>query len=139
MSKVKIASTTHKKDPPWFDKTCKNLKRDIKSLGKEIQRNAADAVIREKLYGLKRKLKKIVADNKRFYKNTLIDKMNCSNKNAKEFWKLLDKLGHKQDNIIFSNTNYIGEKVGGILYKNISGPKRQATNSTTKHFNTGPS
>ena len=46
----------------------------------------------------------MVKTNKLSYKNTIIDKINWSNKNGKTFWKLLDKLDHKQDSTIFTNS-----------------------------------
>ena len=47
--------------------------------------------------------KVIYSKNKHVYKGNLLQKMNCSRKDSKTFWKLLDKLEHKQDNTIFTN------------------------------------
>ena len=54
--------------------------------------------------------------NKHAYKGNLLQKINWSRKDSTTFWKLLDKLEHKQDNTIF--TNNISEERWKINFKN---------------------
>ena len=88
-------------NPPWFDNTCEKLKKEIKSLGKQIRRDPQNLVLKQQLSVSKRKLKKAVQKNKWAYKNSLIQKMNWGKKESKTFWKLLDKLDKKKDDHIF--------------------------------------
>ena len=101
--KAKIKST-HKKgrgDPPWFDKSCRELKEDIKLLGRKIKSDPKNQLHKTELSNQKKRLKRLVKSNKLNYKNKLMDEMNYSKKDSKKFWKLLGKMEQKQDDMVF--------------------------------------
>ena len=96
-AKIKIASKYSKIDnPPWFDKECVKLKNEIKRIGKERKSLPNCEITRSKLSQAKKALKKLVKCNKYRFKTTLLQEMNWKRKDAKTFWKLLDKLDKKQ-------------------------------------------
>ena len=103
-AKVKIA--TKKKsavnnNPPWFDKTCSEIKNEIKSIGRKLKGDPNNATIRHKLYSTKRRLKTQVRKNKTNFQSSLFQKMNWNRNDSKLFWKLLDKLEKRPNDDIF--------------------------------------
>ena len=100
-AKIKTIRGVGKRDPPWFDKPCHELKENIKLLGKKIQRNPKNQLYKTELTTEKKRLKKLVKSNKLNYKNKIMDEMNHSKKDSKKFWKLFDKLEQKQNDSIF--------------------------------------
>ena len=126
---VKVKTVEKKKknaeNPPWFDNSCEELKTEIKSRGKEIRRDPHNVYLKQQLTLSKKKLKKMVQKNKREYKNAIIVKMNYSKKESKTFWKLLDKLDKKKDNVFREE---ISEERWVSYFKSISNTKEGATN-----------
>ena len=57
--------------------------------------------LKRELTELKRSLKRTVRKNKLAYKESILQKMKWSRKNTNLFWKLLEKLEHKQNDDIF--------------------------------------
>ena len=100
IKKVPISNSTPR-DPPRFDKQCSQLKKDIKLLGKTIKMDPDNPIHRTELTRLKRLLKGTIRNKKSTYKETILHKMNWGKKMSNEFWKLLDKLEHKQNDTIF--------------------------------------
>ena len=50
---------------------------------------------------VKKSLKRLVKKNKIIYKNKILEKMECSKKDAKLFWKYVDKLDGKKQRKYF--------------------------------------
>ena len=90
--------------PPWFDEECVRLKNEITTLGKERKRQPKCKATQIKLSETKRLFKNVVKRNKMKFKDGLLQEMNWKKKDAKTFWKLLDKLDQKQgDDILKEN------------------------------------
>ena len=103
-AKIKSVQKRELRDAPWFDKFCKSLKEDIKLLGKKIKCNPKNQSFKTQLSTLKKRLKKLVKSNKIAYKNKLIEQMNYSKKDSKKFWKILDKMEQKPDDVFFKRS-----------------------------------
>ena len=95
----KTKSNRRKKDKPWFDKDCAELKNEITACGKYLRSDPDNVCNREKLYILKRKLRNAVRKNKTEYKKTIINDMcsDLSNKQQKKYWNGLRKLEGRID------------------------------------------
>ena len=83
-----------RKDQPWFDKECQDVKREIMVCGKLLRSNPLDTNNREKLYLLKRNLRNMIKKNKNNYKKSIINNMcsDLSNGEQKQYWIKLRKL-----------------------------------------------
>ena len=103
-AKIKTMKKREQENPPWFDTQCSNMKRNMKSLGKQIRKTPGDQKIRNELSILKKSFKKLVRNKKIAYKDKVMEKMYWSKKDSKSFWKLLDKIDHKHDDSIFINS-----------------------------------
>ena len=97
IKRLQISNSNSKKNPPWFDKTCSKLKKEIISQGKSIKRDPKNKEQKRLLTQLKRSLRNAVRKNKLAYKETILQEMKWSIKKTKQFWKLLDKLEYKQN------------------------------------------
>ena len=104
-------------DPPWFDKTCTKMKNEIKTMGKRVRKNPLNQTLKIELLKLKRHLKKTVQKNKKRYKEEILASMNLSRKNSRQFWKLLEKLEHKENDEIFKQA--IPEKKWTSYFKSV--------------------
>ena len=94
-SKVKHGPT----DPPWFDEDCRNLKDNIRRLGKALRKDPNNPTTRESLYANKSTLRNKIKKNKYLHKKNIVDTM-CSNLNRGEkklYWKMLRKLEKQPD------------------------------------------
>ena len=89
------------KQPPWFDKHCTELQKEIKTLGKNIKINPTNSDLKFELTRLKRELKRTVRKNKDVHKTEILQNMNINRKNSRKFWKLLDKLEGKENDEVF--------------------------------------
>ena len=99
--KVKHRRYNSNNDPPWFDKSCRELKNSIKILGAMIRKNTTNKSWKSELYAKKKELKKLVKANKCIYKNDLMDLLNHTRNDSKKFWKLLDGMEKKKDDSVF--------------------------------------
>ena len=100
-AKVKYRKCNSANDSPWFDKSCRELKNSVKSLGTKIHQNAKDPSLKSELYSKKKELKKLIRSNKVKFKNDILEQMKQSKSDSKKFWKLLDKLEKKKDDSVF--------------------------------------
>ena len=100
-AKIKYRKCDSTNNPPWFDKSCQDLKENIKSLGSKIRKNCKDQSLKSELYAKKKELKKLIRTNKSKFKNDLMDQMKQSKNDSKRFWKLLDRMEKKADDTIF--------------------------------------
>ena len=66
-----------------------------------IKREPKNQQYKTQLGNEKKNLRRLLKRNKLNYKNKLMDEMNRSKKDSRKFWKLLDKLGPKQDDSAF--------------------------------------
>ena len=91
-------------NPPWFNKECVDLKKKVSTLGKQRKRLPNCEITRIELSKVKRKLKATIKGNKAKFKIDLLRNMNLRRKDTKMFWKLLDKLGRKQEKDILKDS-----------------------------------
>ena len=89
----------NKTSPDWFDRECVKLKNEIGRLGNSLKKDPGNSEIRSLLFSHKKAFKKVVENKKRNYKQNIMDKLSSSQNNQKYFWKLLDKLSEKKEDI----------------------------------------
>ena len=89
-----------KKDQPWFDAECKEIKAEITECGKTLRSAPHATSVREKIYFLKKKLRNLLKKKKLSFQTSVIDDMctDMSNKEQKKYWKQLKKLETSRDN-----------------------------------------
>ena len=82
---------THQK--PWFDKDCKEAKRKINTIAKQLKHKPNDPKIRESLFSTKRTFKNLIKKKKLLYKQSIIQEMQLTKaSDIKKYWRLLKKL-----------------------------------------------
>ncbi|KAL9969651.1 hypothetical protein ACROYT_G021888 [Oculina patagonica] len=81
-----------KKHKPWYDNTCRQLKKKLQKLVKEITPTAPQS-LRQEYFAVKKKYKKLVKQMHKRYKNQLLNEINALNSNQSgDFWKLINKI-----------------------------------------------
>ena len=66
-----------------------------------MRKDPKNPSLKSELVKMKRQLKKAVRKSKFTYKDEILQKMNLNRKDSRQFWKLLDKLEHKENDEIF--------------------------------------
>ena len=106
---------------PWFDKECVDIKRKVRELGKKLRCDKGDENLRYELFEMKKRLKKSVRSKKRQHKKNILNEMEqCTDKNQKKYWKLLQKFEQKETN----TTQYISPKNLVDHYRSLLNSKR---------------
>ena len=82
--KIRHVKQKEQKDPPWFDKSCRELKEKIKSLGKKVRGDPKNKSLKNELFTDKKKLKKMVKNKKISFKNQLMEDMKQSKNDSKK-------------------------------------------------------
>ena len=77
-----------------------NRVKRIKLFGKKIRKEPKNKSFKSELFADKKKLKKMVKNNKLAFKNQLMENMKQSRNDSKKFWKLLDKFERKSDDTV---------------------------------------
>jgi hypothetical protein len=99
-SKIKLTRQkpeNFKTNAAWYDKECSDIKTKINLTAKLIKKSPHETKVRESLYILKKQYKDVIKKKKKAYKENIIKQLNCTKKNTKIFWKLLDKLKPKRE------------------------------------------
>ena len=66
-------------------------------LGKKLRCDKGDENLRHELFEMKKRLKKTVRSKKRQHKKNILNEMEqCTDKNQKKYWKLLQKFEQKE-------------------------------------------
>ena len=106
-SHIKKVKRIQSSSEPWFDTECRLLKKSIVHNGKLLRRNPHDHSIRDSLYIEKKQLKNMVKRKKNEYKNDILKEMctSMTDKDCKNYWKLLRKLSKRQSNDTFVSEN----------------------------------
>lgn len=77
----------------WFDKSCYDLKRELRTLGNLLSKYPNDPFLRHKFFVTKRVYKKLIRRLKRNFHSELLDKIQISAEcNPKEFWNLVNSI-----------------------------------------------
>lgn len=69
-----------KKHKPWYDNTCRQLKKKLQKLAKEINPTASQS-LRQEYFAVKKIYKKLVEKMYKRYKNQLLNEINTLNSN----------------------------------------------------------
>ena len=90
-----------RKDQPWFDEECKQIKQEIASCGKTLRSAPHATSVREKIYIMKKKLRNLTRKKKLAFQTMTIEEMckDMSNGEHKKYWKQLRKLETAKDEI----------------------------------------
>ena len=102
IKKKKQPKNAKRHNSPWFDKECQTEKDKIAKTSRQFQRQPNNAKLREELYTLKRKYKSTITLKKKKYKQNIMNQMTCNRHDSRNFWKLLNKLGTKKNDSIFT-------------------------------------
>ena len=88
-----------KRDKPWFDDECRDLKAAISKCGKDLRFQPHNTGTRERLYILKKQLRNLVRRNRTKYETAVVNQMceNMSKGEQKKYWKTLRKLDKSED------------------------------------------
>jgi hypothetical protein len=106
---------------PWFDKECLDLKKSLTEIGKKLRDDKGNVELRNEIFALKKKLKKMVRKKKRLHKKNFLNEMEkCSFTDQKKYWNLVRQLEQKEDD----KTQYVSPKHLSEHYKNLLTAKR---------------
>ena len=106
---------------PWFDKECLDLKKSLTEIGKKLRDDKGNVELRNEIFALKKKLKKMVRKKKRLHKKKILNEMEkCSFTDQKKYWNLVRQLEQKEED----KTQYVSPKHLSEHYKNLLTAKR---------------
>ena len=92
----KKSKNVKKKQNPWFDKSCFELKKEVLRLGKLVSKFPFDSFLRRRYFVVKKIFKKMVKSKKKIFKEPLLQKIaNFESKNPKEYWEMVNDLRQK--------------------------------------------
>ena len=92
LSLVKLVKRPKKKNKPWYDNSCRQLKEKLRKLANKINPTSPRS-LRQEYFVLKKKYKKLVKKMHKRYKNQLLNEINTLNSNQSgDFWKLINKI-----------------------------------------------
>ena len=75
----------------WFDKDCRRIKKEVKSLGKLLSAQPDNPFIRYLFFSKKKEYKKLIRKLKRNFHDSLLDKISIlADSNPREFWDLVN-------------------------------------------------
>ena len=81
-----------KKSKPWYDNTCRQLKKQLQHLAKKMN-PATRRSLQQEYFALKKKYKKQVKLMHKKYKNDLINEINAlSSEHSQDVWRQINKL-----------------------------------------------
>ena len=81
-----------KNSKPWYDNTCRQLKKQLQHLAKKMN-PATHRSLQQEYFALKKKYKKQVKLMHKKYKNVLINEINAlSSENSQDVWRQINKL-----------------------------------------------
>ena len=96
MNTAKISLVLSKKkwknSKPWYDNTCRQLKKQLQHLAKKMN-PATDRSLQQEYFALKKKYKKQVKLMHKKYKNDLINEIDAlSSEHSQDVWRQINKL-----------------------------------------------
>ena len=84
---------------PWFDIECQTLKNSIKRKCRKLKHLVDNHTLNLEILNDNKILKKMVKTKRDGYKKGILEDMKVSKKDQNLFWKLLDKLQDKSNNV----------------------------------------
>ena len=94
-----------KKNKPWFNQSCKDMKNILKKYEKLVRKNPSDGAYRHAFYSYRSKFRRLCNyQAKMFNQSVLNDISKNMDSNPKTFWNLLNKLSK-------STTKSVGENI----------------------------
>ncbi len=104
--KSKEKQKPKKQNKKWYDASCYELNRKMKSLAKLNQRNPGNNEIRRNLNMFKKQYKKMLKEKKRKWNDKIMSKLqNLESEDPKQYWNLINELRNTQKNNNISNSN----------------------------------
>lgn len=83
----------HKKDKPWFDNQCKDLRRKLRYITKSLNKDPYNPNFRGSYFNLKKQCKSTIRRARRQHEQAILHNLEYLNeKELKKFWKLLKQL-----------------------------------------------
>ena len=81
------------KSKQWFNFSCSELRKEVKSLAKSLCREPSNVYLRSLFFKVKKKYKQMLKHSKLKFKQDLAQKLeNASQSDPKSYWKLLEAL-----------------------------------------------
>lgn len=81
----------------WFSRTCEQLRRELRTITKAVDRNPTNPFLRGRFFSMKKRYKNCCKNSKRKYEQEIIARLEeMQSKKPDEFWKLLQTL--REDN-----------------------------------------
>ena len=88
-----------KRQEPWFDEECKNLKNSIKKKCRKLRKNNKNDELHISILKENKFLKNLIRKKKEAYKRGIIKEMNLKKRDQKFYWKLLGKLQSQKNDV----------------------------------------
>ena len=83
---------TNKRKKPWYDHTCRQLKKQLQELVKKINLSSHQS-LRQDYFFLKKKYKKHVKMMHKRYKKQIVNEINALHpKRSQDFWRYINQL-----------------------------------------------
>ena len=88
--KFKVKLKPRKQNKKWYDGTCYELNRKMKSLVKLNAKKPENNEIRRNLNMIKKQYKKLLKENKKKWEDKIISKLELlESENPKQYWKII--------------------------------------------------
>jgi len=100
----------------WFDKTCMEMKREVKNIASLLEKNPSNPDIRGRFFKSKKEYKKLLKKKKRDFHQQIMDQLSSlRERNPSAFWNLINKLKPGKPN----DDNQITEEEWVNHFKNL--------------------
>ena len=92
----------------WFNGNCFAMKRELRNLGKKLQRNPNNPDTSASFHRLRKEYNKTLKKTKYQFQKSVVEQLDSLHENdPKAFWKTLDNLNKKRHTTVESNNNCI--------------------------------
>ena len=93
MHKYTSSHPKKKKKKKWYDKECKHLHRDLRTLARLVRNSPFDISLLQQFKSTRKNYKKLLKKKRELYRTTILNKLDDLNSSdPKAFWSLYDKL-----------------------------------------------
>ena len=111
----KIRDKKSKRHKKWYDVTCYEMNKKLKSIAKLSKKNPTNNDIRRNLNIVKRQYKKLLKKKKRKWNETIIKKIeSLQTEDPKQYWNLISEFRNAP-----KNNNIINKRKFELFYENI--------------------
>ena len=93
-----------KKSKKWYDKTCAEMSRRLKALGKLCERDPNNPFLRGNMIKARKEYRKLIKLKKHQWRDTMIKKLEeVETKNPTEYWKIIKEMKERKANNKITN------------------------------------